>query len=521
MPDSLRAYRGRRRAEQPAAVTAAARLFTEYQNPGTRSLLNTTAYEDELWSFYDTLGEFGAFVDWMARAMSRVRLVAAEEVPGDEPAPLTSGPAADLVGDFYGGTAGQAAFMEAIVPQLLVPGQGFLLPERWSPEVPLMLADWSVQSTKTFRETTARGAEVQIAPGEWRTLLPDALPVRIWVPNPQFPYLARSPAFAALPIMRTIDLINKRIIAELLSRLVMNGILWVPSEGQLPVSPAYADQEDGFWAELLDIAGKNMRNHGSALAAIPMPVRFPAEFIEKIKHQKWSEPFDEQLLAERAAELARLAKSLPLSAERQEGFADANHWNGFLVNEDDVKISIAPLAEIIAAGATTGFLQPMLAVAGEPLVGPGGGRLLMWPDYAELNAQPDNREAFRELYDRGEVSGVALRRESGASESDKPTPEEQREMILLKSVRASDTFAPSFELLTGETPPAVETPAAGSAVGPVGVPTSPGSAPLTPAAGSAPPPRPATPAPDETLTASVDRELERIAGWRLNGTTLR
>ena len=515
VPDSMRtrtvardARRGRRQPASPArALTAAASLGSAAF--GARNYLTSIAAEDEMWSFYYTLGEFASFVDWMARAMSRVRLGAAELAPGaDEPEMLTEGPAADLASQFYGGTPGQAAFMEAIVPQLLVPGQGWLVPERWDPGVPLVLADWSVQSTATYRETTGRGVEIQIAPGTWRPLLPDALPCRIWMPDQRFPYLAKSPAVAALPIMRRIDLIDKRIVAELLSRLVMNGIMWIPQEGELPSSPEYLDQADPFFAELIDIAGRNIQTPGSALAAVPMPVKYPGDLISKISLMKFNEPFDEQLLVERDRELGRLAKTLPLSQERQQGFGDANHWNGFLVSEDDIKISIAPLAEVIANGATVGFLQPMLATAGQSLVGPNGGKIVMWPDYSELTAKPDNREAFQAMYDRGEVNGIALRRESGASESDKPTQQEQTEMIWLKAARDGSNPAnpTAVQQLTGVEIATPQPPAAGpSPVGPAtDAPASPASssAAAAPAAGSQPPDQ-APLSPDEAISAAA------------------
>lgn len=508
MPDSLLAPRRGRRI-QPQALTSAASLVTA-ETDMRYAMTANIGLTDELWAFYESLGEYASFVDWIARAMSRVRLGAAEQMPGgDEPVPLTDGAAAQLASQFYGGTAGQAAFMEAMVPQLLVPGEGYLVPERFDPSVPLVLANWSVQSTKTFQISSGGTYKVETAPGVWRELYPDALPVRVWIPNPKRPYMAKSPAQAALPIMRRLDLIDKRIMAELLSRLVMNGFLWIPQEGQLPKQPQYADQPDPFFAEIIDYAGRNIRTPGSALAAIPFPVRFPGDLIEKIKHMRFSEPFDEQLLAERDAELIRLAKTLPLSKERQEGFGAANHWNGFLVSEDDIKISIAPLAEVIANAVTVGFLQPLLAVAGEPLVGPNGGRILMWPDYSELVAKPDNREAFVALYDRGEVSGVALRRESGASEGDKPTPAEQAEMVTLKVARESGSqMQPAaVEQLTGLPAPAPESPAGVGTVGPAVAPAT-ESAP----AGTTTPPA-TVPSPDEAISASADPvvvQFERV-----------
>lgn len=514
MPDSVIAHRRAsaevvRRKDSRDRLTASAALFSSDIDSGAyRAVLANTALEGELWSFYYTLGEFGSFVDWMSRAMSLVRLGAAEQSPAaDEPAMLKEGPAAELMGSFYGGTSGQSAFFAAMTPQLLCPGQGWLVPERHDLNAPLQLASWSVQSTQSFRAYGIGGRpQIQTAPGIWRDLMPDALPVRVWVPDPQFPYLAKSPAMACLPIMRRIDLLDKRIVTELLSRLAMNGILWMPQEAALPVSPQYADQPDPFVAELIDIAGRNVRNPGAASAAIPIPMQYPAEFIDKIRHTKFADLMDEHLLQERQEELGRLAKSLPLSQERQQGFGDANHWNGFLISEDDIKISIKPLAEIIANAVTLGFLQPLLAVSGQSLVGPNGGKIIAWPDFSELAVSPDRSQNTKDAYDRGEASGEALRRETGLDEADAPDAQMRIEQIWLNS--AMKGFDPALTQANidgwlGKPPPpqpvqpAPPTPAAAGVPGPDRTPA---------AAGTAPPVRQA-PVPEPTpavTTASAD-----------------
>lgn len=473
MADSIpRRPRVQSREALADVLIASAELMPSDATASRRALQGSAIADRDLWGYYDTLGEYGGFVDWMARAMSRVRLAATEQMPGgDEPAPIAAGPAADLMDAFYGGTDGQAEFMASITPHLFGPGECWAAAERFDTTIPLHLATWSVQSRETFRVSPSGGYEIEEHQGAWRKLLPDSIPVRIWIPHPRWPYMARSPALAALPIMRRIELIEKRILAEMLSRLAMNGILWIPSEANIPTQQGQSGGATNWIRYLIQAAAANIQNPGSASAAIPLPVRMPRDFIKDIRHDKFIDPMDEHLLAELDKELMRLAQALPLSAERQAGFKDANHWNGFIVNEDDIKISIGPVAELVARAVTTGWLQPMLAAAGQPLVGPNGRKIMAWPDYSELVVKPDNKDGFKDLYDRGEVSGTAYRREAGAGEADLPTPDEQRTMILLKAVRDPATFAQAYELLTGEAPP--QAPVAGPApVGPTVMPES-------------------------------------------------
>lgn len=460
MPDSI--------VRAPRAVTASAALVTDgYITDRGRPIFQNSAPQLELWRMYDTIGEYGSFVDWMCSAGSRVRLGAAEVVPGaDEPEIITTGPAAQLMEDFYGGTAGHATFLSLMIAQLAVPGEGWLVAERFDPRVPLFMADWSVHSTETIRPTGTRingrmTYDVQIGEGAWRSLPADSLPVRVWNPHPRFSYLARSPSLAALATMQRLELCDKRIVSELLSRIVMNGILWLPTDLALPVNPRYKDQPNPFWAEWLDIASQNMQNTGSALAAVPMPIRVDGRVIEQIKHMRFSEPFDEQLLAEREFEIARLAKQLPLSPERQQGMSSSNHWSAFVIDESDIKISIAPIIEKICEGLTVGYLQPMLAQAGLPLVGEHGGKLVVWADYSELASPPDKSTGAIAAYDRGEGSGRALRRELGLKETDKPDPAELASLIRFKTALdpTSPANASSLSQLLGE-PIAAPAPAA-------------------------------------------------------------
>ena len=118
MPDSLRLPARLR------PIVAAARAYTP-QTWRDGNFFHLQSWQAEAWGFRRTLGEFNQAVDWQSRAMSRVRLLAAEIVPGgDEPEILEDGPAAQLVQDFCGGGPGHSAFLKSITPHLLIPGEG-------------------------------------------------------------------------------------------------------------------------------------------------------------------------------------------------------------------------------------------------------------------------------------------------------------------------------------------------------------------------------------------------------------
>lgn len=452
MPDRLRAP-----APPPVdTLVASARVIQQSQGAGQDRLFQYESWQTEAWGYLDTLGEFAYGVSWKANALSRVRLTAAELVPGgDEPEPLDKGPAAELVEQLGGGIAGHAAIMKSLSVQVSVPGEGWLVAERADFRIPLAQADWSVKSTEEIRPYRGKGGsayEVRVGDNEWRALGPEALPTRIWEPHPRWSWKANSAARAAIPIMRRVDLLDRRIIATLVSRLAMNGILLIPQEGTITVPEVYQDQPDPFVALLIDIAGKNIREPGSASASIPIPIKFPSEYIEKWKHFTFGDGIDEQLLVERDKELVRLAATLNMPAEFLTGLGDVNHWGQAQLEDQAIKQHISPDAETIVGGLTVGYLQPMLKADNQPLVGPHGGKLIVWYDTSELSARPDKSAAAVAAYDRVELSGAALRRESGLDEADAPTPDEVRTQILKKLSMAgvnADAAHAALAALTG------------------------------------------------------------------------
>src|SRR6185436_14389165 len=120
--------------------------------------------------------------------------------------------------------------------------------------------------------------------------------------------------------------------------------------------------------------------------------------------------------------------------------------------------------ELICGALTQGYLRPMLRAAGEPLVGEGGGRLVVWYHASELTQRPDRSEASRALNEMLIVNDVATRRESGFDESDAPSKKELETMILRRLALQPQVAASVLKVLTGtklETS-APETPVAGT-----------------------------------------------------------
>ncbi|MBR0403945.1 MAG: hypothetical protein IJI68_01910 [Eggerthellaceae bacterium] len=402
-----------------------------------------TSEQDQLWDYYQRLEEFSAAVNWKANAISRVRLIAAEFTPGgDEPIPITEGPIADAVAQFAGGIGGQSQILGETAIHLNVPGEGWLC----GVEDDFGDITWKVYSADELRVRRIEGniERYQVRTGEsvraWATLPDDTLVVRFWRPHPRWGWKATSRAAYALSAMKELDLINRRIIAETISRMAANGVI-LYDRGKLSFpdlpTPVNAESVDPFAQILVDVGSKGIADPTSAQAAIKIPIGADlgdsdirvSDLIEVID---FSNPFSERMLDQRAAAVTRLATALDIPAEQLTGLGNMNHWGAAQIEESGIKVHITPDMEMICHAFTEGYLYPTLEAEGRAIVGPQGGRPVIWYDPSEIVMRPDRSNEALEAYDRGELTGAALLRELGFSAADQPDEDELERIIDLK-----------------------------------------------------------------------------------------
>jgi hypothetical protein len=420
---------------EPDALTAAA---APPRGPEAQFLRHTEKWQDEIWRFHDTLGEFNFGVDWLGNMMSRVRLRAARLQPDtDEPEIATTGPAADLMMRLSGGVGGQAQLMKRLAVQLSLPGEGYLVGETVG-----KLEQWQVRSVDEIRAQSGQYQVIDenaVTPGQdWRDLAAEHHVVRVWRPHNRYYHLADSPARSAREVMRELELINRKIAAEYLSRLASAGILAIPDEITFPVREEFEDAPNPLMAEWVEIAATAIKNPGTASAVVPIPLTGPAEYIDKIKHIDFTLKIDEKTIERRDSAIRRLAMKLDMPSEILLGMGKSNHWSAWQIDEGALKAHIAPLAELICDSLTRGYLQPRLEASGED-----PAMWVVWYDMSELALRPDRSANAVLAYDRQELSGSALRREMGFDEDDAPQPSDLEEIGLKYLLRQVPNAAPA------------------------------------------------------------------------------
>jgi hypothetical protein len=466
-------------------------------------LRHTEKWQNEVWDYYNNLGEFNFGVWWLSNMLSRVRLKAAKLQPDvDEPEIQDTGAGVDLMQTFGGGVIGQAALMKRLTVQLSVPGEGYLVGEETSPGV----EQWMVRSVDEIRIQNRKYYvidELNTNIGmEWRPLAENAIVTRIWRPDDRFYHLADSPARSAREVMRELELVNRKIQAEYLSRLASAGVLGIPDDITFPVREEFEDAPNPLVAEFIEIAAQSIKEPGTASSVIPIPIVGPAESIAQLRHIDFTVQMDEKIIEKRDSAIRRLAMKLDMPSEILLGMGKSNHWSAWQIEEGALKTHIAPIAELICDSLTRGYLQPRLKASGED-----PADWVVWYDMSELALRPDHSDNATLAYDRMEISGEAYRRELGFGEDDAPTPDDLRDMglkILLKTVpgagpSALDKLVGEKVLDPAETSPVAEkqsevvpaptgSPAASGTNGgpPKGPPQSGPGAPSTPKSGTPP-----------------------------------
>lgn len=422
-------------AAEPSALTAAA---APPRGPEAQFLKKTERWQNEVWRYHENLGEFNFGVDWLGNMVSRVRLRAARLQPDtDEPEIVTAGPAADLMMLLGGGVSGQAQLMKRLAVQLSLPGEGYLVGETVG-----KVEQWQVRSADEIR---SQGRKYQVMDEnvvttgqEWRDLAEDHHVIRVWRPHNRYYHLADSPARSAREVMRELELINRKIAAEYLSRLASAGVVVFPDELNFPVREEFADAPNPLMAEWIEIAATAIQNPGAASAVIPIPLTGPADVIDKIKHIDFTLKTDEKTIDRRDSAIRRLAMKLDIPSEILLGMGKSNHWSAWQIDEGALKAHIAPLAELVCDSLTRGYLQPRLEASGED-----PAAWVVWYDMSELALRPDRSANAVLAYDRLELSGASLRREMGFDEDDAPEPTDLEEIGLKLLLRTVPNAAPS------------------------------------------------------------------------------
>ena len=382
-------------------------------------------WQRQAWYFYDAVGELRFAFNYLANAISRATLYAAEIDPETG---LVTGPTEDpraqaAVTEVLGGADDRPQLQSTMTLHWQVSGETFILiipqpgkiPDRWlalsANGVRMQGSAWSYKDPLT---------------GVWTKLRQgvDRL-IRIWSPHPDDQTHADSAMRAAIPILQEVEKASQNIAARLDSRLAGNGILFLPQELDFPTADNEPADAKSFMSLLMEASEASIAQPGTAAAQVPIMAQIPAELFAQLgnAHMDLSTSMDSAVPELREQGLTRVGRTLDMPREVAMGqTAEANHWSAWQVEETTYKIHLEPLLLKLGMALTKEWFRPALELMG---VTDPDRFVLAW-DVTEIVARPDDKEDVKYLFENNLVSVDYVLGKFGVPDDARPSDEESR-----------------------------------------------------------------------------------------------
>jgi hypothetical protein len=416
----------RPRRNEPPAPAASGLIASAIRLPKVTAgrVVNGESWQAAAWAFYDSCPELRFVANWVGNVMSRAELLTVHEQGRDDKT-ISEGPAWDALHAYFDGQHGQAEMLRQTGIHLTVAGECYHYFHAAEQE-------WHVLAVGKVRQVGS-GKSARIT-AEWdgvkHDVTKDDIVIRVWNPHPMDPGLADSPTRANLDVLSEIEACSKHINATLVSRLAGAGVLFVPQDITFPI-PANMDPQASSADVFMQVLGEAMmtpiKEPGSASAVVPVVVQAPGDSLSQIKHMTFWSELDTEVKGMREAAVKRFALGMDVPPEVLLGMAEANHWNAWLVDEASVKAHTEPRLAVVTNAITTAYLWPALDGEVEE-----HRNWAIVADTSNLRLRPNRSREAIELYDRGELTAEALRRETGFEQEDKPERKEFMEWLLRK-----------------------------------------------------------------------------------------
>ncbi len=512
------------RTNGPWALTSSAtRLDVADRREAKVQRMLRQGWQSEAWGYRARIGELRYAVNFLANTTARMRIypacypvgkeadmpVALQDVldPAIPPEVVSaSGQAIQALGN---GRMAISGMLHRLSSSKTVAGESYLL-GRTDPQTGE--ETWSVRSInelvvyddKWHLREIPDDRQNGIIP--WIPLDPNLTMIsRMWTPDPEYELLADSALRAMLDDCESLTILRRMIRGTGRSRLASRGLLLVPQELSLkvPVDDDGDPEADPFMAMLAQAMMAPIETEGAAEGVVPIVVRGPAEFLDKVRMVDMSGAFDQEASKTRAELLGVLARSLDMPPEVLTGLSDVNHWTAWQISDDTFR-QIEPHVIACCDDLTAAFYRPFLQALGvDPL---WVNRMVLWYDPAEVVTHPDQTADAKDLYDRHAISALALARTAGFAPEDMPTPEETviRMLQNMRTPPPNLVMAAVHQMFPTLTIPPVSVAGTIPGVKPTGVDPGDEPAPALPAAPGAPgAPAPAPVAIDDAPPAKV------------------
>ncbi|MHC9292045.1 hypothetical protein ACRCUN_06230 [Mycobacterium sp. LTG2003] len=430
----------RRRKGSALVASAAPRALTAASAPvndpaqifraGSSMTGRRDNWQDEAWKHFRCVGELRYYVGWRASSCSRARLVASEIDPdtGEPTGGIAEDNAeglrfAEIVRKIAGGPLGQAELIGRTTEALTVPGElwiAILMRKEGRGVRERVVEKWYAVTRKQIEMgTRSNSVVIKLPDGSKHTFdagAGDSM-FRVWNPDAEDAAEPDSPVRACLDPLREIVRTTKKIANADNSRLLNNGILFVPSEASLPDSqaptsadkpgPAVPQPQRRVATKLQDmivqVGQEAAKNENSMAALVPIVAAAPGEHLAKISHLEFGKDVTKVAIETRNDAIARLAMGLDMSPERLLGLSTGNHWSARTISDEDVQLHVVPVLKKICQAFYDSALRNVLEDEG---IDPD--KYTLWFDVSDLTADPDLTDEAKDAHEKGGLTTEGL-----------------------------------------------------------------------------------------------------------------
>lgn len=429
---------------KPRAVVASALPLSGPEGKQAwKASASDVQWQKQAWYYYDAIGELHFAFQWLAKALSRAVLFAAETDPetGQITGPTEDPRAQKAALAVLGGPKHLPRLLSLVALQWQVSGETYILIVPQPPKKGVAQPDrWEVVTRNSLREQGGTWSFKDPLTGVWTKLREGTdRVIRAWEPHPDEQTHADCAMRSAIPICSEIEKSSQNIASRLVSRLASNGIIWLPQEIDFPVGEGEQADSASFMKLIYDAMLANIASPGDASAHVPIAVQVPGEYISALAdaHTDFATDLDAAVPELRESAITRLGRTLDMSREIALGqVSDANHWTAWALEEMTYKVHLQPLLLRLGMTLTTEYFHELLAAMGEP----DPSRFVLNWNVSDVVARPDDREDLRWAWEQNLVSADYVLSELGIPDDARPSEEEQRKQLARLLVTGAPTL---------------------------------------------------------------------------------
>lgn len=427
--------------EDTQPIVAAGARVTQREAETFRRLIQP--WQIQSLDFYDTVGEAWYAAQFYARAMSKIRIFAAEIDENGEVKEIEdkTDPAVEAIDRIRDRSGNRSQFQAAWGRLTFLTGETYMTVTQDDDG----FEEWECLSSDELRLAPGQGYVRYAAPSvppEELVMAPDdafepigegkksAVVYRLWRRHPRFSLLADAPMRAVLPLIEELQLLQLAVRARARSRLSGAGILLIPTElsfaNQPPPGTENDPKKNPVMERIQHAITLAIQNPGSAAQVVPVVIEGPGEILQYVQHIKFNDPAEEyQESEERIKLIERIATGLDFPKEQLLGLGDSNHWSGWLVDDQTWNAHLQPMAQMFVDDLTGVYLQPLLRKLGFE----EWDRRCVGFDPADAINHPDRFKDATEMRKLGAINDATWREVAGFN--DEAVMEEREEQIFL------------------------------------------------------------------------------------------